>query len=236
MAVWGMLQAGITLSERLTGQGQQFREWLFVRDQQKYSDAYDAMLSSLIGSKKCRLFATADGSYTGMVSGQATEGDVLAILAGASTPWLLRPRESDTEPVYELVGHTFSPSMWTAERLLNHALTYGSSNAWRGCRACCDSIAWLCRQCDECVPPGFDCLKDSEAFEALTSSYEAAQHAVCGRSAWPIRFPSRRTSVCPRGPVSISRPISLPKSQYPPSTTTRRAKTTIGAVRIFEGI
>lgn len=110
-AVWSILQAGIALSDRLTTQGHQFRDWLFLTHEEKYSHIYDSMLNSLIGSKKCRLFATNDGRFAGMVSGQAGKGDVLAILAGASTPWLLRPNRSTSEAAYELVGHAFSPGL-----------------------------------------------------------------------------------------------------------------------------
>lgn len=65
------------------------------------------MLATFLGSKQCRLFAVKDKNVVGVVSGMALEGDVLAILAGASTPYLLRRKMVEGQTVYELVGHVF---------------------------------------------------------------------------------------------------------------------------------
>ncbi|KAI5361938.1 Putative heterokaryon incompatibility [Septoria linicola] len=119
--VWRTLQAGTTLSERLSQQGQQFRTWLFAQHPEKYSHEYDAMLATFLGSKQCRLLAIKDKDVIGVVSGMVIEGDVLAILAGASTPYLLREKKIEGQSAYELVGHVFVSGVMLGEAVTDAA-------------------------------------------------------------------------------------------------------------------
>jgi len=63
-----------------------------------------------------RKFCATEGRYLGWVPGDAAPGDIICILLGAETPYILRPDENDSK-YYKLVGETYIHGIMQGEAL-----------------------------------------------------------------------------------------------------------------------
>lgn len=102
--MWSALVGATELSDRNASATSNFHTWLFLRGEEKYGHKYHKVLQTLLAAKPCPLFAVSDSSFVGIVSGNAMAGNSLVILAGASTPCVLRQKDSGR---FQYVGHTY---------------------------------------------------------------------------------------------------------------------------------
>ena len=78
-------------------------------------EKYDTMKASLETATLNRRFAISDLGYMGLVSQLAQVGDLICVIFGAVTPYVLRPVKSRAEIRYKLVGHCYVHGLMDGE-------------------------------------------------------------------------------------------------------------------------